>query len=71
MLGDGKETVQGPDPVESGDRGLLGETFQREKVSAQEQRACNGEQFNLAIYEKILLAYGYTWLYHFHKLIPL
>src|SRR6266581_785390 len=53
-----------------GDRGLLGETFQREKASAQEQRACNREQFHLSVHATILLAYGYFWLYHSHKLIP-
>jgi hypothetical protein len=35
-LGDGQAAYQSPDPVESRERGLLGETFQREKVSAQE-----------------------------------
>jgi hypothetical protein len=33
---------QSPAPVESGDQDWLGETFQREKVSAQEQRAGKG-----------------------------
>src|SRR2546430_13117396 len=40
VLGVDQETEQSPDPVESGEWGLLGETFQREKLSAQEQRAC-------------------------------
>jgi hypothetical protein len=45
VLGDGQAAYQSPAPVESGDRGLLGETFQREKVSAQEQRAGKGNNF--------------------------
>ena len=36
VLGDGQAAYHSPDPVESGERGLLGETFQKEKVSAQE-----------------------------------